>query len=76
MDEKQIRRALNAKAAAEADLVAADEQAAKSQLTEGAAGISQKKLARKMRRAAKRRMSKADRRQGRRICDAWQDEIH
>jgi len=74
MNEKQIRRADSAKKAAQQDLVEADIQANK-EVECSNAGPFHKRLARRMRRAAKRRMSKADRRQGKMICDPdnWQD---
>lgn len=74
MSERQLRRTENAKNSAEADLVEADEQAAKADNGSNHAGPFQKRLARRMRRAAKRRMSKADRRQGRVICDLWEPD--
>jgi hypothetical protein len=76
MNERQLRRTENAKKAAQEDLVEADAQAAKAEKGAGShAGVAQRQLARKMRRAAKRRMSKADRRQGKVICDLqWDDE--
>jgi hypothetical protein len=78
MNERQLRRTENAKKAAQEDLVEADAQAAKAENGAGShAGPFQKQLARKMRRAAKRRMSKADRRQGRVICDMqWDEDDH
>ena len=68
MNEKQIRRADSAKKAAQQDLVEADVQANK-EVGCSNAGPFHKRLARRMRRAAKRRMSKADRRQSKMICD-------
>ena len=72
MNEKQIRRAENAKKAAQGDLIEADVQANKEAGSSNA-GPFHKRMARRMRRAAKRRMSKADRRHGKIICnlDDW-----
>jgi hypothetical protein len=74
MNEKQIRRAQNAKKAAQSDLVEADVQANKDAGCSNA-GPFHKRMARRLRRAAKRRMSKADRRQGKIICnlDDWEE---
>ena len=75
MNERQLRRTENAKKAAQEDLVEADAQAEKAENGDmSGAGVFQKRLARRMRRAAKRRMSKADRRQGKVICDLWDDD--
>ena len=74
MDERQLQRAENAKKAAQRDLVEADAQVAKIDGTT-LGGPFQKCIARRMRRAAKRRMSKADRRQGRAICDMQLDDF-
>jgi hypothetical protein len=74
MGKKQIRRTENAIRAAHEELLAADIQAAKLDNGQGCANPFQKRLARKMRREAKRRMSKAERRQGRMLCDSDQEE--
>jgi len=75
MNDRQIQRAENAKKAAAEDLIEADVQANKAAGC-SKAGPFHKRMARRMRRAAKRRMSKANRRQGKIICnlDDWVDD--
>lgn len=75
MDDRQIQRAENAKKAAQQDLVDADIQANKDAGVSNA-GPFHKRMARRMRREAKRRMSKANRRQGKIICnlDDWDED--
>ena len=60
MSKKQIKRAENSKKSAEKDLIIADSYAESP---------SYRRLARQLRREAKRRLSKANRRQGKIICD-------
>ena len=68
MSRKQLKKTEHAVRSAEMDLEEADAQASKSQGC-SIAGPDQKRMARRMRRAAKRRMSKAQRRRGKFMCD-------
>ena len=65
---KQLERAEHAIRTAEMELVEADAQADKARYGCGRAGPFQKRMARRLRRAAKRMMSKANRRRGKQLC--------
>jgi len=68
MRRKQLKKSEGAIRSAEMELEEADLQASKAQGC-SIAGPDQKRLARRMRREAKRRMSKAQRRRGKLMCD-------
>jgi hypothetical protein len=66
---KQLEKTEHAVRTAELELVEADAQADKAKYNCGRAGPFQKRMARRLRKKAKRMMSKANRRRNKLLCD-------